>query len=45
MQKEKTHASLFELNGVPNIRQATPLAFQHYEKSAFRFSECAFSNS
>lgn len=29
MQKEKTHASLFELNGVPNMRQATPLAFQH----------------
>ena len=29
MNKEKTHASLFDLNGVPNMKQAAPLAFQH----------------
>lgn len=29
MNKEKTHASLFDLNGIPSMKQAAPLAFQH----------------
>lgn len=29
MNKSTTRASLFELNGVPDLKQATPLAFQH----------------
>lgn len=29
MNKEKTHASLFDLYGVPDMKQAAPLAFQH----------------
>ena len=29
MNKKKTHASLFDLNGIPSMKQAAPLAFQH----------------
>ena len=29
MKNERTHASLFELDGVPQLGQALPMALQH----------------